>query len=1317
MTVFAASIDDEFVIDLTDNQRAIWFDQVARGQSPVYNIGGRLAIYGPVNHALLQQALTLLVTQNPVLRFRFLNNDGTLQQVARDFVSVDLPFLDFSLEPDPAQVADDWLHVQFETAFPMGEQSLFWQFALLRVSEQHHILLTKYHHLIADGWSTKIVIDRLAELYNASLQGGNPLPAESATFADYVRQEIEYLQSQQFSRDASFWQAQLPSLPQPLFKSKYAGSAALQTHRACHYRLELDRGFYNNLQNWADTQKIGVYQVLLAALTIYFARTQQQQRIVTGLPVLNRGGARFKKVIGMFASLSPLAIDIDTSVSVSAFLRQMGLAVRQVYKHQRYPLGVIHQRLQLLKHRRERVFDWVLSFERQEYNVQFGEAKVEARQLFNGFALYPLAVTVCEFGANSAVEVIFEGDETCFNSSELAWLAKRLIWILQQFIAVPDCLIGEIDLVPDEEKAFIFDRFNSPEPVPPFNSVVSQFKYWAGKTPDATAVSQSSSRLSYRQLDNASDRLAYYLQQQCDVAVGNLVALCMPRCIETIVGLLAILKLRAVYVPLDADSPFERLQRVVHKSRVSALLTLASQTHLQGLHENQLCIDALDACEVPDSVHFTDQQSDDLAYVIFTSGSSGEPKGVMIDCMALSARLIWLQNTFQCGPGMRVGQTIQTHFDPSLIEIFVALTQGAHLVLSEAMRLPAQAFAEFVMREKINVLALVPSSLRLLLQGLPKDGPYPLLVACCGGEVLPAELANEFIARTGARLFNVYGPTETTILASFWCCGADSKGVLPVGRPLPHGQILVVDKDLKLLPLGVSGEIVIGGLGVGKGYWLQDELTALAFRPNPYSIQVDSPLYRSGDYGYIGTDAQLYFDERLDRQVKISGYRIELAEIEQVLLQHPYVSGAAVKLMSHQGAKSIVAYLETNIADEQAFKTEVTAYLRRRLPEYMQPKALLIVREMPLTACGKIDYAALPNLEMPPVKPAVRAPVSGLEVQLLAIWRKTLQNPDLNVEDNFFAQDTDSLTAVSLLLALETLTGCRQSIAFLMAYPSVAEQAAYLEQSSCEAPSSAAMLLPHSLTHSMSERKAMRLSQSAASAQADSAVSLQKNSNSSRLPFYLAASGYGDQMRFQVLAEALAECCDLHVLYPPESDNSHKSIEQIAAAYAEIIRQRNAFPYFIAGFSIGGITAMETARQLEQQGLPPQGLILLDTVYPYWPLQSTWLLNVLQRFSSLWVFNRISMNGRELQAMLSDPGITSQLAALNRHTIRPFNGPVMLVMTQKMRWLQGLLFTRWRQLLGNSMVVEHMPGLHGAMFRSPYLATLVEIIQRGLNRM
>lgn len=1269
---------------LTQNQLAIWLDQQAHPASALYNIGGCLAIHGEIRPDLMNQAMQHLIADNEALRLHIRLLDGKPRQALHSYFQYSLPYHDLSAALQAETEAFRWIEDQFQKPFSLENDIVYWQMALVRVDPDYYLLLTKYHHLIADGWSTKIVIDQLTEFYN-SLYFKSAMPLiEQTSYAEFVSEEQNYLQSPTFERDRAFWNQQLNDLPEPLFKPKYRQQSALQVPSVIIQRFTLNRTFYAELNAWSDARQVTTYHLLLTGLCLCLSRINQQREFTVGIPSLNRRGARFKKLLGMCVSMSPLVAVLERKLTLQSLVKQISVAILKTHKHQRYPLMAMHKALNSLKKKRDPLFDVVFSYERQDYSLRLGDAEVQARQFFSGEARYPFAVTVCEFNDKQDVEIVFEGSENYFSAQELVLLEGRFKHVLQQFLLNPDCLASDVDLMPDREKQVVFEQFNTLPEVPEFKSVITQFQHWVEQNPDAVAVSLAQRGYSYLELDQCSEGLGLRLKQW-HVMPGQIVAVCMPRSIETMVALLAIFKLRAVYLPMDADLPIARIQSMLEQSQAHVLLTLSEMAHqLYPLHDRLIAVD-----EVIDSLHHAQTvnesiRGDDLAYVIYTSGSTGKPKGSEISHAALSARLRWLQRVFEIRPHEKVGQSIQTHFDPSLIEIFLALCSGAQLVLAPWQRMTAESFAEFVITENINALALVPASLRALLQGLEGASQPHLRIACCGGEILQANLAKSFMQKTGARLLNVYGPTEATILASAWECQEDDESPLPIGRPLDYTQIYIVDENLKLLPLGVSGEIVIAGEGVAKGYFREPEQTENAFRPNPFHKTGNHLLYKTGDYGYISPDGLLYFSERSDRQVKISGYRIELAEVEQVLMTHASVQQAAVIAMSlpEPTRTVLVAYVVSGVDDAQALKRLLATFLRSQLPDYMQPKLIMTVDELPLTSLGKIDYRRLPEADFC-LSPKLRRPArTPLEKELLTLWSETLSQSELGVDDDFFELDVDSLTAVSLLSRLDKRMGSRFSIAFLMAYPTIAMQAEYF----------AHLASPLEL---------------------DILATLTQQSCGNQV--YLAASGHGDQLRFQRLASELEGHCSLQVLYPSsELLGDDVTIAAIARSYVDVIVKQGHHAIYLAGFSIGGVTALETARLLEERGIAVKKVLLLDTIYPGWPLNSNWLFRALQWLAHCKPLEQISVNGRFLHSILSDPGIALQIQGLGCYAREVFKGRTVLIPTSGMQYLLPWSFWGWRKLLPNLTVMPALSGLHGAMFRETHLPELARIIRQAI---
>ncbi|NOR69016.1 MAG: amino acid adenylation domain-containing protein, partial [Methylomarinum sp.] len=978
---------------------------------------------------------------------------------------------------------------------------------------------------------------------------------------------------------------------------------------------------------------------------------------------------------GIFISLSPLLLQIPQTENAYQILQNCRTRLRELYRHHRFPLGDISKRLKLLQNGRDTLFDLVLSYEKHEYSAPYGNATISAKQQFSGVARYPLAVTICEFSEIDDVEIIFEGAENCFSTQDLQFLADRLQLILQQMLNHPQKPANELNLLTKNDENIIFSHFNHKKThhQQSLPSVVQLFQQQAINNASKTAVEFQKLTLSYQQLDQLSNQLATHLINQ-GIKSNDIVAICLPRSMEMIIGLLAILKASAAYLPIPIDIPDERISNILQQSKAQALLTLSHfKPRLSLLNSNTIFINDYQL-QQGHSVQHTNIKSDNLAYIIFTSGSSGQAKGVMIDHAALSSRIQWLQSLFKITPKDRMGQTIQYNFDPSIIEIFLSLTQGACLVLTPENSYTAESFAPFIINQKITSLALVPSSVRMLLQGLKPSQKTHIRVVCCGGERLEPSLAKQFLQQTEAQLFNVYGPTEATIIASAWECEKDfSVESLPIGKPADNTPIVIIDRQLKTLPVNEIGEIAIAGNTLAQGYVNQAELTTVAF---PINSHDHTRLYKTGDLGYIAYDGLLYFSGRIDRQIKISGYRIELGEIESILQLNDNVNIAAVTTASTGQQTSIYAYVETTVKDTDTLIKELSLILLQKLPSYMQPRRIIPVTTIKTSLTGKIDYASLPSVNKLEESDKGVSPRNLLETQLQEIWSKTLSSKKISIHDNFFELGGDSLSAISLMVAIEQLTGIRQPLSFLLEYPSIAEQAGALHQKTSN----------------------------------NSLITL--SNHSAAIPLFIAASGNGDFLRLSNLAKAMGSICNIHMLQPPEDTEKTLSIHAIAQCYADLIEPYTNAPYYISGFSIGGITALETAKILVERHKAPEGIILLDSIYPRWPLQSPWLFKSIEYSIKLFRLSNIKINNRRLEVMLNDAGIKSQLKSLSNHKIQAVDLSLELILTKDMWMFHPLIFSSWSKLFKSKLTRHSVTGLHGEMFHQPHLHELTKILKK-----
>ncbi|MDC8786014.1 non-ribosomal peptide synthetase [Roseateles koreensis] len=1198
-----------------------------------------------------------------------------------------------------------------------------------------------------------------------TLSGGTQAPAESAagvnspiiSYTSFIDESRQYQSSALFERDAAYWLQHLGALPKPLISTRRSrnqdGPAAEGPERpkalppAHVINQGLAHADYAALTRAALILGATPFTCFLAALALYFSRVQERQSVLIGVPSLNRSGRKYRQTPGMFVGILAIKIEVFPQATAAELLAQVSQQMQGALRHPRYPLSDLCHRLQLMREGRDNLVDVLLSFERQDYDLHFGAAHLQdSRQLFSGCARYPLAVTVCEFDNAAHAEMVLEASSDCFSAAESAMLGRRIWHLAQALVQEPRDTLQQFEVVPPEERWALLEglhqnlaQLDTPQPY------IDLFEHQAALRPEACALiwdeGAHTVQMSYSALARRVETLAGQLRQ-LGATRNKVVALALERSPEMVVALLAINRAGAAFLPLDPLLPHARLAGILFDSEAVALLVDSSMpAGLPDLHsrclrvpkvgdtrpgepasnnalKNTLEPGALDAVHSESLWTWAKARPEDLAYVLFTSGSTGRPKGVMIDHDTLSRRLAWLSRAWGISAADRSAQGTQLGFDPSLIELLLPLTQGASIALPPAGRLLPQRLAEFILKHGATFSAFVPTTLPGLLAGWRnKTDTLKLRVACCGGEVLPPELAQRFVTETGVQLYNVYGPTETAIFATAWPCAPLALGnmaeelqndglaelpvglpnelplELPIGRPIDDTRIYVLDLAMQPQPFGVTGDIYIGGKAIARGYLGRPDLNAQAYLPDPF-VQ-GQRIYRSGDRGWLDPLGQLHFTGRRDRQVKLRGYRIELGDVEAACLAIPGLKQAVVQIVEIDGKSLLHAWVA---AEAPLGLSDIQAGLRARLPDYMRPTSYTLMPELPLTANGKIDHAGLPRPQANNTKPdaAVTQAANALEQALLEQWQLALKPAagqpisnllgdeateavSIGVHDNFFDLGGDSLAALSILDAMEQRLGRRLPLQLISENPTIAQLALAL----------ARPLARPGIIRVMSEHPGA-------------------------VPLYLASSGHGDVMRLQNLAHALKSDASLYMLQAP-LDPAPGTMQEFATLYADSILAQNNAPGWLAGFSVGGVTAIETALELKRRGHPVRGLILLDTIHPdamfggaaSWRTLG-WLVQKLH-------VQELSMNGRRLGAMFSDPGLISQVLALRGYHCPRFEGPVLLIKSTGLASWNRLLFKPWQRAMPKTLLTREVSGLHGSIFEAQHVGRLADELRAFLH--
>ncbi|MED1666477.1 non-ribosomal peptide synthetase [Brevibacillus laterosporus] len=959
-----------------------------------YHMPFMMEITGPLQVDKLQQILKSLVERHEALRTSFHMIDEVLMQKIHADVLWDL---DIDIEPVVAveQEIEDKMF-QFLRKFDLSEASLF-RAKLLRVNANQHVLLLDMHHIISDGFSYQIFFEELTKLYQ-----GEELPPLKIQYKDYAVWQHSEEQQKRLQQQEEYWlrqfQGEIPVLELPTdyqrpVDKQFAG--ALFT-----YELSVD--ITEKLRKLAIREKTTLYTVLLTVYNVLLTKYTSQEDIIVGTPIAGRPHADLDRVFGMFVNTLAIRTTPKVDYSFLEYLSEVKETVLGAYQNPDYPFEELVERTLVQRDiSRNPLFDVMFSVEKLPSAVQFDELRFCPRLFDWKKAKFDLDWTVVE---GESLQVLVEYSTSLFDRLTVERMSKHFEHILEQIIEHPELSISDIELLTEAEKQQILIEFNqSDRYFDRQKTIQEQFEEWVDKTPDSMALVFKDKQLTYQELNQRANQVAHLLRAN-GISANDFIGLMVDRSLEMIISMLGILKAGGAYLPIDPDYPEDRIDYMLSDSKAKILLKQNEQTAPASFEGKVISIDTPELLEMDVENVSRVNSSSDLAYIIYTSGSTGKPKGVLINHRCVINMQLTAE-TFGISPSSRVLQFASFSFDSSVGEIFYTLLNGACLYLVEKdLLLSGNEFVLWLKKNKISSIPFIsPSALRML----PYEHLPDLAYISTGGEALPADLVKAWGEN---RIFlNAYGPTETTVDATVGICTPEGKP--HIGRPVKNKKVYVVNSSNQLQPIGVPGELCIGGEGVALGYLNRPNLTQEKFVSNPFIP--GERMYRSGDLVRWLPDGTIEYYGRLDDQVKIRGHRIELGEIETRLLEHPSIKEAIVIPRSDESeATYLCSYL---IVEGLWNAADMRKYLKASLPDYMIPSYFVELQELPLTPNGKVDKKALPK----PEKQMHRgqdyvAPTNLVQSILSQIWSDVLGNENIGIHDNFFELGGDSIKAIQI---------------------------------------------------------------------------------------------------------------------------------------------------------------------------------------------------------------------------------------------------------------------------------------------------------------
>ena len=1047
-------------IPLSYTQQRVWFiDRLISGGS-AYNIPASVRIRGSLNLAVLERVLQEIVSRHEALRTRIEVVNGEPRQVIQDNIPVVLPVIDLNScqqEEDREEAARRVARNEIQKPFDLQRGPLF-RACLLKLAEQDHVLVVTMHHIVSDGWSLGILVREVSALYKAFSEGEpSPLAELKIQYADYSLWQRQWVSGEVLEQQLNYWKKQLAELavldlptdfPRPL----------LQSQKGDTIEFNISAELTVKLKQLSLQYGTTLYMTLLAAFQTLMSRYSRQQDIATGTPIAGRRRTETENLIGFFVNTLVLRTDLSGAPSFATLLERVKESTLEAYAHQDVPFEKLVEVLSPARDLgRSPLYQVMFALQNAPYStLELGSATLQNFNVHTVAAQCDLTLVMAEMSGGMVCSVEYSTD--LFEMRTIARLIEQFKVLMEGIVTDPEQSIAALPLLTSSERRQLVDEWNRTETnYPKEKCLTDLIEEQAQRTPDAVAVSSEEGCLTYAELNAHANQIARYLRRlgvRPEVPVG----MCMERSLEMVKGLLGILKAGGIYVPLDPAHPLDRLLHIVADSK--AQVTLVQERWIEELPPGSGTLVKVDTDwpqinqEQQDNLH-VGLDLDNLAYVMYTSGSADGPKGAMNTHGGILNRLLWMQGKFGLKEDDRVLQKTPICFDISLWEFFWPLMAGAELVMAKpGGHLDAEYVAKVIEEKKITTLHFLPSALRVFLESTGSAKYESVRRVICSGEVLSLDLQAAFFGRFQSELHNLYGPTEAAVDATFWACEENhGRHSVPIGKPIANVQIYVLDELMEPTPPGVPGELYIGGAGLARGYLGQAQLTAQQFIPNPFSATPGERLYRTGDLARYLPDGNLEFAGRMDDQVKIGGHRVEPREVEAIVQSHPAVKQAAVVVDEEQGIKRLIAYVvprEGQVVN--AFDLE--RHVRQKLPEAMVPAAIVEVNAFPLTANGKIDRKRLPKVQS--IKSgnleSAGAPRTEIESFIAEVVQEHLKVANIGVEDNFFELGVHSVLLLSIHARLAARFNERITVIDLFTYPTVASLAKYLEQPQDDAP-------------------------------------------------------------------------------------------------------------------------------------------------------------------------------------------------------------------------------------------------------------------------
>jgi amino acid adenylation domain-containing protein len=1167
---FQRLADNSQPLPLSYAQQRLWFlDQLMPG-SNAYNVPAEMYLEADTKISALEQALSEVVRRHEALRTTFYVSGGQPLQRINPASTLRLPVVDLrSLNETEAEV-DRLRQEDALKPFDLANGPLL-RASLIRINDEHLLLLTNMHHIVSDAWSMGVMLHEMQTLYEAFSQGlPSPLPELVIQYSDYARWQRDWLQGEVLQREVSYWKQQLEGAPTLLELDTNQPRQLMRALPSDRCSVAFSENLSRLLREFSRQEGATLFMTLMAGFHALLRRYTGQSDILVGTPIAGRGHVELEPLIGFLVNMIPIRTSFNDSLTFRDLVKQVRESSFAAYTHQDLPFDKLVEDLQPKRAPgRNPIFQAILAFKDAPPEMEMATVNLPVGVPVNADVKFDLEVHLTD--TPDGVQGAFVYSPELFEPALIARMVDHFERLFEKTMSDPDQELRALSLLDEAEYRKVVEEWNDTAvPFPDTSCIHQIFEQEAEQRPHAIAVEFGDENVTYRELNRRANALAHKLQQE-GVGPEVFVGVMLERSVELIVSLLAVAKAGGVYVPLNLAEPSPRVRFILKDAGISILVTTKqiADSMPDTTKLNVVCVDTDEFRGA--EIEFADNPvqtvgPENLAYLMYTSGSTGTPKGVCISHRNVLG-LVKSANYAELNSEEIFLQFAPVSFDASTFEIWACLLNGARLMVFAPVTPSLSEMGEFISRTQVTTLFLTTGLFHQLMEAdVGNIGAVRQLLT--GGDALSSTHLSKALEQIEhCQFVNCYGPTEATVMVCCYRVTPDfSATSVPIGRPISNARVYITN-GMQPVAVGERGELFITGAGLGRGYHNRPDLTAEHFLPDPYGPRAGGRLYKTGDAARHLKNGMIEFLGRVDDQVKISGYRIEPGEIEAALLEHPEVTAALV--LAHEdtpGDKRLVAYVVANPQNTPS-SDDLRAHLKERLPDYMVPSMFLMLDAMPLTQHGKIDKAALPvpQLSLSRAGREYVAPKNGLQQQLVEIWEELFKFHPIGVTDNFFELGGHSLQMIMLMARVEERLGKRVTMAELFNDPTIE----HLSE-----------LIGHGKENLLQT------------------LLVPMKAEGTNLTFFSPHASGGHVWCYKELVQYIGDDQPFYGVQARRPDTGlvyHTEIEAMATDYVEAIRSVQPHgPYVLGGWSMGGVIAFEMARQLQAQDEEIAMLALMD---------------------------------------------------------------------------------------------------------------------------